>query len=213
MVISESFIWLHIPKTAGDATLSMFQQLGHRFRVLDEHTDPRKHGTLAEAHARAPGSAALPVIANLRRLPELVLSYFHHMQRHEPEQMFAELGPFGALSFEEYLGYVLSHPGSQSHDWLLDHYLGDREADHWLRVSDLAESFLDVIGLYLPIPPEARARIRAARANVGAYAKGDLGAWFTGPQLEALYRNCPRWSKIERRSYGGLLSDRPAEPR
>jgi hypothetical protein len=204
MVISDRFIWLHIPKTAGDATLQMFQQVRHAWRLIDPHTAPEKHGTLADAHARVPESRDFAVIANLRRLPEVALSYFHHMQRHAPGDRFASGRLFGELTFRDYIRWVIEHPESQSYDWLLDHHLGDRDADHWLRVSSLAESFLEVVGRYVEIPPDARERIRSISANVGPYAKKSLDAWYAPAELAAFYANCPRWSATERRVYGDL---------
>lgn len=208
MVISEKFLWLHIPKTAGDATLAMFQALGHRFLLLDAHTDERKHGTLADAVARVPGSEQRALIANLRRLPDVALSYFHHMQRHHPETRFANGQPFGALRFRDYLEYVLSHPDQQSYDWHFDHFFGARDPDHWLRVDGLADSFLDVIGRYLPIDPEAAQRIRATIANVGSYdRRGGAASWFTRDEMAAFYALCPRWRRAERQEYGDLLHE------
>lgn len=210
MVISDTFIWLHIPKTAGDATLLMFEELRHPWQLIDRHTDPRKHGTLADAHARVPGSTGFAVIANLRRLPEVALSYFHHMQRHGPGERFANGRCYGELQFSDYIRWVIDHPETQSYDWILDHHLGDRDADQWLRVSSLAESFIDVVGRHLAVPADACDRIRTVSANVGPYANKSLDAWYAPHELEALYANCPRWAETERRIYGGLPTTRGA---
>ncbi|MCL4683350.1 hypothetical protein KJ059_01210 [Myxococcota bacterium] len=206
MVVSDHFLWLHIPKTAGDATLRMFEALDHPWRLIDPHSDARKHGTLADAHERVPGAGTLAVIANLRRLPEMALSYFHHMQRHDPTERFANGRCFGEMTFREYLHFVIEHPQTQSYDWHLDHFLGAREADHWLLVSDLAESFVRVIGRYVAIPPDTAEAIREVRANVGGYARADdPSRWYDRSEMISLYRNCPRWSRCERREYGNLL--------
>ena len=207
MVISDTFIWLHIPKTAGDATLLMFEELHHPWRLIDRHTDPRKHGTLADAYARVPESRGFAVIANLRRLPEVALSYFHHMQRHAPGERFASGKCYGEIQFSDYIRWVIDHPETQSYDWILNHHLGDRDADHWLRASSsLAESFIDVIGRYIAIPAETRDRIRLVKANVGNYAKKSLDAWYAPHEIDALYTNCPRWAETERKVYGDLAT-------
>jgi len=208
MVVSEQFLWLHIPKTAGDATLLMFRQLDHPWRLIDPHTDPRKHSTLAEAYERVPGARELRVIANLRRLPDVALSYFHHMQRHSPDERFANGRAFGELSFREYIRGVVERPDTQSYDWILNHYLGDRDADHWLRVSSLAQSFIEVIGAYVPISDAALGRIGAISANVGTYAKEDQ--WYEPGVLTQLYANCPRWADTERKVYGDILREHAA---
>jgi hypothetical protein len=206
MVVSDRFVWLHIPKTAGDATLRMFEALGGSWRLIDPHSDGRKHGTLADAYERVPGSEGLPVIANLRRLPEMALSYFHHMQRHDPAARFANGRCFGEMSFREYLHFVIEHPQTQSYDWHLDHFFGAREADHWLRVSDLADSFVRVIGRYVAIPTDVAEAIRDVRANVGGYDRAqDPSRWYDCDEMASLYRNSPRWSRCERREYGNLL--------
>lgn len=206
MVVSDRFVWLHIPKTAGDATLRMFEALGDSWQLIDPHSDGRKHGTLADAYERVPGSEGLPVIANLRRLPEMALSYFHHMQRHDPAARFANGRSFGEMSFREYLHYVIEHPQTQSYDWHLDHFFGAREADHWLLVSDLADSFVRVIGRFVAIPDGVAETIRDVRANVGGYDRAqDLSRWYDSDEMASLYRNSPRWSRCERREYGNLL--------
>lgn len=207
MVVSERLIWLHIPKTAGDATLQMFQHVSHAWRILDPHTDPQKHGTLADALRRAPGSESCAVMINLRRLPEVLVSYFHHMQRHAADHRFANGRPFGELRYEEYLHYVLEHPETQTYDWILAQHLGDREADHYLRVSDLAESFLEAVGRYHAIDPEVRDRIRTIRANVGSYERRAPNAWFRRDEMAQLYHNCPRWRGCEEAVYGDTLVD------
>jgi hypothetical protein len=205
MIVSDKIIWLHIPKTAGDATLRMFAEVPVAWRLFDPHTDPRKHGVLADAWARAPGSESCAVIANLRRLPEILVSYFHHMQRHAPDQLYANGRRFAELAYREYLHFVLEHPEQQSYDWILDNHLGDREPDHFLRVSDLGASFLDVVGRYHAIPADAKPRIEAVRANVGPYQRGGPADWFTRDEMETLYRNCPRWTRTERMVYGNTL--------
>lgn len=211
MVISDRFLWLHIPKTAGDATLRMFEELDYPWWLIDPHSDGRKHGTLADAHERMPGVERLVVIANLRRLPEMALSYFHHMQRHSPTERFASGRCFGEMSFREYLHHVIEHPQTQTYDWHLDHFLGAREADHWLLVSNLAESFVRIIGRYVPIPEEAAERIRSVRANEGGYDRSrDLSRWYDRSEMMSLYRNSPRWSDCERREYGNLLFEAPS---
>jgi len=205
MVVSERLIWLHIPKTAGDSTLRMFARIPHGWRILDPHTDPQKHGTLADAYRRAPGSESCRVMINLRRLPDVLLSYFHHMQRHGPDQHFANGRRFGELAYREYLHWVLEHPENQTYDWILNHHLGERDPDHCLRVDDLAASFLDVVGLYHEIPDALRADASAIRANVGGYDRGDLTSWFTRDEMTQLYRNCPRWTRSECAVYGRAL--------
>ena len=204
MVVSERFVWLHIPKTAGDATLLMFRALEHAWRVIDPHTDPRKHSTLAEARARVPGLDDLAVIANLRRLPEVALSYFHHMQRNGANERFANGRSFGEMTFRDYARWVIEHPDTQTYDWILNHMLGDRDADQWLQVSRLPESFVEVIGRHVPISDEARARIGTLAANRGTYEKG-LARWYEPGELAQLYANCPRWAETERKVYGDIL--------
>lgn len=153
----------------------------------------------------APGSESCAVMINLRRLPEVLVSYFHHMQRHGADQPFASGRPWGQLRYEEYLHYVLAHPETQTYDWILDQHLGSREADHYLRVSDLAESFLEAVGRHHEIDPEVGARIRSIRANVGSYERRGATGWFRRDEMAQLYRNCPRWRRCEEAVYGDTL--------
>jgi hypothetical protein len=208
LVITERLVWLHIPKTAGDATLAMFEQLKVDFRAIHHHRDPAKHMTFAEAGAAYPGVDRLAVLANLRRLPEVALSYFHHMQRHDPDEKLGDGRSFGALTFRDYSRWLLDNPDTQSYDWHLDHFLGEREPDAWLRVDRLARSFVEVVGAYHPISPEEAEAFTAIRRNEGPYRRR-LGDWFDEETIAGLYANAPRWAKAERRTYGRLLHQEP----
>lgn len=204
MVITDRLIWLHIPKTAGDATLAMFERLPLDYRVIHHHRDPAKHMTLAEAQAAWPGCGGLRVVVNLRRLPEVALSYFHHMQRHDPEEKIGDGRPFGAITFRDYLRWMLDNPDTQTYDWHLDHFLGEREPDAWIRTDRLAESFVTVVGGLHPISPEEQATLAGIRRNEGGYLQR-LSEWYAPEEMAGLYANAPRWSAAERRVYGGVL--------
>src|SRR5690606_41508830 len=76
------------------------------------------------------------------------------------------------------------------------------------RVDWLADAFLELIGRYLPIDPEAAQRIRATIANVGSYdRRGGAASWFTRDEMAAFYALCPRWRCAERQEYGDLLHE------
>ncbi len=207
MVICNEFIWLHIPKTAGDATLAMFKLLDHEWAVIDPNTDPEKHGTLADAHARVRESAQLPVIANLRRLPELVLSYFFHMQRHRADEVFANGRSFGQMDFGEFSRYLVEHPETHSYDNVIEGFVGDRAVDHWIRVSDLSASFVEIIGSIISLDETVCEQLLSVRANVGTYDKRSITDWYSREDIEALYRNAPRWREAELKTYGDLMVD------
>lgn len=206
MVISERLVWVHIPKTAGDATLAMFRRLDVDWRLIHGHKDPEKHRRLPELLNEDPDCRHLAVIANLRRLPEVALSYFHHMQRHDPTSQVGRSGVrFGEIDFHAYLAFVLENPDTQTYDWILDHYLGPEDPDHWLDVSRLAESFVKVISPLHPIPEPTRLALREIRENAGDYERA-WERWFRPGEMGRLYENCPRWRGIEERELGGTLA-------
>jgi len=206
MVITDRLVWLHIPKTAGDATLAMFEKVSCEVRLMHERHDPRKHETLQQAREQFPEVDELAVIVNLRRLPEVALSFFHHMQRHDPDARFANGRSFADMRFRDYLDYVLEHPDTHSYDWHFDHFLGDRDPDHWLRVDRLASSFIEVVGAYHEVAPGGLGEIRETHENVASYNR-DLSRWFAPEEAAALYEMSPRWCLAERRVYGYLLCE------
>ena len=202
MVVSERLIWLHIPKTAGDATLQMFQQLSHPWRILDPHTDPQKHGTLADAYDARRARSPAPSLINLRRLPEVLVSYFHHMQRHGAGAAVRQADvPSANCASRSTSTTSSSTPkprpttGSSTSTW------AEREADHYLRVSDLAESFLEVVGRHHEIDPEMRDRVRSIRANVGSYERRGRD-WLVPPRRDGAA--LPQLSPMEAMRRGRL---------
>ena len=79
MVIGEDFAWAHLPKTGGDATLSMFRAVPRPGRVR------RSRGLQRQARAtfaaRAQQIRGKLLVMNFRRLPSWVLSRAQHVSR------------------------------------------------------------------------------------------------------------------------------------
>jgi hypothetical protein len=70
--------------------------------------------------------------------------------------------------------WVIDHPETQSYDWILNHHLGDRDADHWLRACRHSPSFIDVsAAIAIPWSWDHLAN----QGERGNYAKS-LDAWY-----------------------------------
>ena len=86
MIIAKDFIWLHIPKTGGSHVRAMFskfpeiiidQQYGLEMNSLEPDY---KHDTIASRASKADLSTdGKQVIANIRRLPNFIISHCMHV--------------------------------------------------------------------------------------------------------------------------------------
>ncbi len=203
MIVSDRWIWLHMPKCAGTATERLLQgAFGADPTVQFDPVGPDQpviwHESLAERAARVPGFApgGRAVIANIRRLPLWLLSRVHfEVQRYGAPAIVARevlcSGRFRPVP----KGVV--KPLRRADDEL------GRFADgvtHWLRCEHLAQDMGAAFAM--PVPPRAgHARVNATTLD---YIK-DPAFWFTQAEVDALYAANPLWARIEAQCYGGLL--------
>ena len=90
MVIGDDFVWAHLPKTGGDATLAMFRVFPDLVQFADPDDSNDKH---AQFESRAQEIRGKVLAMNFRRLPAWVLSRAQHVARrgiypdYEPQPM------------------------------------------------------------------------------------------------------------------------------
>ena len=92
MVIGKSFVWAHLGKTGGNATVRLFQLFPELIEHADSPDDPAKHAWFTECPGRIKGKARA---LNIRRLPSWLLAFSVHRALHGYAPRFKR-GPMGS---------------------------------------------------------------------------------------------------------------------
>lgn len=227
MIVGQRFVWEHMPKTAGDATATMFGMLPDLVQYADELDSLTKH----EPYAKRPEAAEFERsgprqrVVNIRRLPAWMFSVAQHVHRHYglpfdesdvrqgrvnvPQfrvmpKLYLSLMPklrrIGPLRF--LLNKILTRGFvHESPDDFLKRY--DAETvDHWLRQEHLVEDFLKFARRMGEVSHEQEDAIRSLGfVNKNAYKKR-WQDFFSREDLANLYGANPLWERIEREVYG-----------
>jgi len=190
VVIGTTFVWAHLPKAAGDATLGLFRHFPEIVVSADDARSPSKH--------RRFGAPDVPVdghirVMNIRRLPSWLLSYAFHRVRGEGLAT-------GSMSKRD-LDLIL---GDADADGKLVGFCdgGRLPVDRWLRVEHLEDDFLDFVATVTDVSSRQRRLVgRAVKANANTYDRR-VDTWFTPEEVAALYQRNPVWAAVEREVYG-----------
>jgi hypothetical protein len=196
MVIGRQFAWAHLPKTAGDATMAMFQAVPGLVQFADPVDSNDKHMPFFGREGEVAGKL---LVMNLRRLPAWALSGAQHKARHG---VFPDYRPTSLESWEE----ITSRTDADDLlRWMTDH--GRFSVQRWLRAEHLQEDVLDFLAELGDLDDEVRRAVGSVgRVNEGQYAPG-LAREPTPDQLARLYGLNPVWGALERRLYGALPID------
>lgn len=194
MIIGEDWVWAHIGKTGGDATLQLFEVVPDLIVHADDRTERRKHHTFKERGDEAL-SKTLKVV-NVRRLPSWQLSIVQHRARHgtakNPE-------PMPIPDPEE----VAS---SGEGDWTLNQYTdhGNIEIGRWLRMENLRDDFIDFVSGLRELTDSEIEEIRTRSTKPRGKYDHNVASFFTPEQVEQLYESNPFWRQVEESVYGDL---------
>jgi hypothetical protein len=194
MIVSQKFVWAHVPKTGGDATAAMVQQVPRLILLADPANDNAKHLPLDERRGSIAGKL---LVANMRRLPSWAVSMARHRER------------FGAYPDYKPQGREarMALAAESAADDLLELVVGRYEIDVWLRQEQLEDDVVGFLRRVGGLTDEEEAAIRSVgRVNENRRTlqlrKPVPEGYFTADQLKAIYANNPRWAAIERRVYG-----------
>lgn len=204
MIVSDRWIWLHVPKCAGTATEKILHVAfgadpSVRFDAVGPNHPVIWHDGLADRAARDPGFAVggRAVVANIRRLPMWLLSRVHfEAQRYGPAALVSRAVLCSGRFRPVPKGVVKP---LRTADEELSRYAPG--VTHWLRTEHLVEDVGRAFGIEVPLR-EGRDKVNATTPD---YVK-DLAFWFTGNELAALYAANPLWAEIEAQVYGGLMT-------
>ena len=194
MIISEKFVWAHVPKTGGDATAEMVRQVPRLFTWIDPARDNAKHLAFDQRRGSIRGKL---LVANIRRLDAWAVSLSRHRER---SGSYPDERPEGRRSPD----LVASESAGEA---LLDEIIGNHEVDVWLRQEHLADDLVRFLREISGLTPSEEAAVRSVgRVNEQRSRLRFLGRspkrFFNATQLERLYANNPRWAAIEQRVYG-----------
>jgi hypothetical protein len=190
MVIGREFAWAHLPRTAGTATLAMFELFPDLVEDADPADSEGQHATFTSRVSRVEGKL---LALNFRRLPEWVLSRAHRVALHGVEP--------------DYIPAPMQSPHELSRSVVPDARLaaftgaGSLEIDRWLRVEHLADDFLGLISEFHDPTPDERRRVRTLSLVNAIDYDHEVMHWFTPSQLRDMYRHNPCWAALEERLY------------
>ena len=191
MVVTKTFVWAHLPKTAGDMVATIFAQFPEIIEFADPLGDQAKHSFFSDRPDLVAGRQR---ILSIRRLPSWHLSYAHHKSHYG---LHPDYRPLPMDTPEEMC--VSTFP-----DHLLSAYIEGGQAwpDRWIRVEHLVDDALSVLEEEVEVTWSKRRRIRAmAPKNKGRAYDRAASSWFTPEMIDRMYEHNPLWQEAEQRAY------------
>jgi hypothetical protein len=192
VVVTKTFVWAHLPKTAGDTVATILAEFPEIIEFADPLTEQAKHAFFRDRPDLVAGRRR---ILSIRRLPSWQLSYANHKSRNG-------LHP-------DYRPLPMDTPEEMSTSAFPDHLLsayvdrGEAWPDRWIRVEHLVD---DVLALLeeedVDVTWRKRRRIRAmAPQNQGETYDRAVSSWFTPEMTDRMYEHNPLWQEAERLAY------------
>jgi len=210
MILTEKFVWFHIGKTAGKATIRLIKyvldEIGESYEQLKFHhiltsDDPRVENKL--------------LVSNIRRLPEWYLSYAHHRRIIDnvpvpPADCFVEgdyTNWFYGGSGHDMTGNDIHVPFRILADSYLKHMRLLGEHFHWIRAEYYPEDALKFLKKLYPIGEALKKRVydNFVVKEEHEYAH-NVRDFFTNEQINMMYINNPSWAELERQYYGDYFA-------
>ena len=197
MIIGDRFIWLHLPKTGGTSASRLFSELGIPSIVADDQSLDRKHESI---EARLPhwdfASETKPLFITLRRLPQWLLSDWHHKRL----KMGLDI-PFEPVQSGLFYSLRLGGVWVAADYWL--RYFRIEQCTGVIRLEHLED---DVQKLITPLLPPQAPPLRFPKDNVNRYSR-DLGRYFQSGDFQRIYANNPIWQQHEEKTYGDITRE------
>lgn len=192
MIIGDRFIWLHLPKTGGTSASRLFSELAIPSIVADDQSLDSKHESLeARLPDWDPEQDSKAIFITLRRLPQWLLSDWHHKKL----KMGLDI-PFEPV--KSGLFYSLRLGGI----WVAaDYWMRYFHIDHCSGVIRLEHLEDDVREKIVPFLPPDTLPLRFPQDNVNRYSRR-LSDYFRSSDLRRIYASNPIWQQQEQMAYG-----------
>jgi hypothetical protein len=191
VVVTKTFVWAHLPKTAGNMVATVLAEFPEIIEFADPIKSREKHTPFRDRPDLVAGRQR---VLGIRRLPSWQLSQAVYKSRHgrwpgdssvpmpSREEMITSGVPDSRLAPFVESGRV----------W----------PDRWIRVENLIEDLLGVLSEHVEVTPKKRKKIQAMEPeNVGHNYERDLSAWFTDEMISRMYDHNPLWQQAEQLAY------------
>ena len=200
MILANHFIWLHLPKTGGTSTASLFRKLDLPEITVDPDDIDAKHESI---ETRLKGIDSLPgkkSIITTRRLPSWLLSDWHH----KTKKMGLNI-PFAPVKSGLFYSLRLGGTWIAADYWI--HYFKATECSHTVRLEHLED---DSNRFILPLLPPGTPKLQFPYKNTNKYSN-KFEDFFGRSDLQRIYQNNPAWSTWEKKIYGSLINIKQIE--
>ena len=198
MLISDSFIWLHLPKTGGTSTARLFRDINIPGICIDPDDIDAKHESIQHRLQGNNYKSDKTTIITSRRLAHWLLSDWHH----KTKKMGLEL-PFTPVKSGLFYSLRLGGTWVAADYWI--HYFSATSCTHTVRLEYLEE---DSNRYVLPLLPKGTQPLRFPRQNTNQYSR-KIEDFFSKHDLNRIYGNNPAWTSWEERVYGNLSTINP----
>lgn len=198
MVIGENFVWAHLAKAGGNSTLTMFQIIERLIEYFDPIDSHKKHLSFKQRIEMGDNLNGKDRKLNIRRLPSWILSYVNFQKT-----------TYGVpINNKLYKGIVntidpksVNSQNPEIHESHVDEtliYYEYSKVNHWLRVENLADDFIQTVSIFTEVSENDISKIHGVRENVNPNYNKSLEDNFTLEELGRLYKNSPIWCRLEK---------------
>ena len=195
MLISNRFIWLHLPKTGGTSTAKLFRELNIPGITVDPDDIDAKHESIENRLKSFNPQKDRKTIITTRRLASWLLSDWHH----KTKKMGLTL-PFDPVKSGLFYSIRLGGTWVSADYWV--HYFKVTSCTHVVRLEHLEE---DSNRFVLPLLPQRTKALQFPSSNTNKYSH-NIEDFFGRTDLKRIYQNNPAWTAWEQNIYGSLGS-------
>ena len=197
MLISDSFIWLHLPKTGGTSTARLFRDINIPGISVDPDDIDAKHESIEHRLKGNNYESDKITIITSRRLAHWLLSDWHH----KTKKMRLKL-PFNPVKSGLFYSLRLGGTWVAADYWI--HYFKATECTHIVRLEHLEEDSNRIVH---PLLPAGTPKLQFPRRNSNIYSN-KIEDFFGKNDLNRIYENNPAWRSWENKVYGSITQIR-----
>ncbi|QNI57021.1 hypothetical protein SynBIOSU31_00099 [Synechococcus sp. BIOS-U3-1] len=195
MLISDRFIWLHLPKTGGTSTARLFRDLDIPLITVDPDQSDTKHESIENRLNSLQYEEARETIITTRQLASWLLSDWHH----KTKKMGLTL-PFDPVKSGLFYSLRLGGTWVAADYWI--HYFKATSCSRVVRLEHLEK---DSNRLVLPLLPQGTKPLKFPSVNTNNYSH-KIEKYFGRNDLKRIHQNNPAWSSWENKIYGSISS-------
>ena len=198
MIISDAFLWLHLPKTGGTSMNHMFHERQISGIEVDDDSTSLKHDSVALREGRSSWRADnRSRFITSRRLEHWLISDWEHKRRH------MQLPDLDFEPVRSGLFYSLRLGGTWvAADWWLQYF----ELDQRVTALRLEELHDDLNRLLLPLLPEGTTPFQAPPRENARPTKAVDHLGFSAVERHRIAAVNPKWDAWQKQVYGAGIA-------